>query len=176
MSIEGSDSVCRWYVVHTNPKQEERATYNLRAWGVETLYPKQRRRRYNRFTGVALYGTQPLFPRYIFAKFNPYEQLPKISFTRGVHSVVRFGENPASVDEDIIQIIHARIDKDGFVRNGEDLKRGDKVIINAGPLRNLMGVFERELKENERIIVLLTAISYQGRAVVNRDLVERVPC
>lgn len=174
MKIERAEDVSKWYVVHTNPKQEERANNNLRAWGVETLHPKLRTRRYNQFTGAASYITRPLFPRYIFAKFNARKQLHKIWFTRGVHNVVSFGGNPASVDEAIIQIIHARIDENGLIRTGEELKRGDKVFIRAGPLRNLMGVFERELKANERIIVLLTAISYQGHLIISRDSVERV--
>jgi transcriptional antiterminator RfaH len=174
MSSERAEDIPQWYVVHTNPKQEERANNNLRAWGVETLHPKLRTRRYNEFTGAVSYIVRPLFPRYIFAKFNARKQLSKIWFTRGVHNVVSFGGDPASVDEDIIEIIHARIDKNGLVRMGEDLKRGDHVVIKAGPLRNLMGIFEGELKEKERIIVLLTAISYQGRLVVNRDLCKKV--
>jgi len=174
MSSERAEDVSRWYVVHTNPKQEERANSNLRAWGVETLHPKFRKRRYNQFTGAVSYVVRPLFPQYIFAKFNARKQLSKIWFTRGVHNVVSFGGNPTSVDEEIIEIINARIDQNGLVKMGEDLKRGDHVVVEAGPLKNLMGVFEQELKESERIIVLLTAISYQGRLVVNRDLCTKV--
>lgn len=174
MGNERTDDDLRWYVVHTNPRQEERANSNLRAWGVETLHPKLKTQRYNEFSGAISYLVRPLFPQYIFAKFNARKQLSKIWFTRGVHNVVSFGGNPASVDEDIIAIINARIDENGLVRMGEDLKQGDHVVIKAGPLRNLMGIFEHEVKENERITVLLTAISYQGRLVVNRDLCEKV--
>lgn len=162
----------QWYVLYTHLKQEERATENLRSWGVETLHPKLRTRRYNEFTGAPTYITQPLFPRYVFARFNAREQLPKIRFTRGVHNVVCFGENPAPVDQDIIDIIRARIDENGFVKENDELKPGDRVVISAGPLRNLMGIFERE-KGSDRIMILLTAIEYQARLVVNRGLVRR---
>src|SRR5689334_16613864 len=91
MSSEIGQDTSQWYVVHTNPKQEERADSNLRAWGVETLHPKLKTRRFNEFTGAPTVTTKPLFPRYIFAKFNAREQLAKISFTRGVHYVVSFG-------------------------------------------------------------------------------------
>jgi transcription antitermination factor NusG len=87
--------------------------------------------------------------------------------------VVSFGGQPTSVEEEIIQIISARIDENGFVKVGEELKQGDKVVIKAGPLRDFDGVFERELNDSERISVLLTTISYQGRVVVSRDLLER---
>jgi transcriptional antiterminator RfaH len=159
--------------VHTNPKQEDRAYSNLRSWGVETLHPKMKTRRVNEFTGALSYVTKPLFPRYIFAKFNASKQLAKISFTRGVHHVVSFGGHPTPVEEDVIQIISARIDDNGFVKLGDDLKPGDKVVIKGGALRNFEGVFERELNDNERISVLLTTISYQGRVVVSRDMLER---
>lgn len=173
MSTDSAD-VSRWYVIHTKSRQEERANNNLRAWGVETLNPKVKTRRYNQVTGTASHISQPLFPRYIFAKFNAAKQLTKIWFTRGVHDVVCFGGSPASVDDDIIEILQSRIDESGFVRTSEELKRGDKVVIKAGPMRNFIGIFERELKASERIVILLTSINYQGRLLVGGDLVERV--
>ena len=174
MNKESAADASQWYVVHTNPRQEERANNNLRAWGVETLNPKLRTRRYNEFTGAPSTITQPLFPRYLFARFNAEKQLAKIWFTRGVHDVVCFGGSPALVDEDIIALLRSRIDEDGFVKTIDDLKRGDKVKIKAGPMRNFMGVFEHELKASERILVLLSSINYQGHLVVGRNLVEKV--
>lgn len=174
MDRERINATARWYAVHTNPKQEERASSNLRAWGVETLHPKIRSRRRNQFSGVASSITQPLFPRYIFARFNAKKLITKIWFTRGVHCVVSFGGTPASIDEEIIQTIQSRIGEDGLVKMDTSLKRGDKVVIKEGPLRNFTGSFERELKDSERVMLLLTTVSYQGRAVVGRDLIERV--
>ena len=162
MGIETGVEDRKWYVVQTHLKQEERANKNLMAWGIETLHPKLRTRRYNQFTGATTYITQPLFPRYLFAKFNSREQLTKIRFTRGVHNVVCFGENPVPVDEDIIDIIRGRIDENGFVKTNDELKPGDKVVIRAGPLRNLAEIFEREVEGSERSMILLTAIGYQG--------------
>ena len=173
MNVETSLDNREWYVVHTHLKQEERANDNLKSLGVETLHAKLRTRRYNEFTGAPTYITQPLFPRYIFAKFNIREQLPKIRFTRGVYSVVCYGANPVAVDQDIIDIIRARIDENGFVKADDELKPGDKVAISAGPLRNLIGIFEREIKGSDRITILLTAIEYQGHLVVSRGMVKR---
>jgi transcriptional antiterminator RfaH len=173
MGLETVTDNRQWYVVHTNPKQEERANSNLIAWGIETLHAKLRTCRRNEFTGAPIHITQPLFPRYIFAKFDAHQQLPKVLFTRGVHNVVCFGNSPASVNEDIIAIIRSRIDQHGFVKVNNELKPGDKVVITSGSLRNLIGIFEREVKGSDRIMIMLTAIEYQGRLVVNRDLVKR---
>lgn len=172
MSIETGVEDRQWHVVHTNPKQEERANSNLIAWGVETVYAKMKTRRHNEFTGVPTFITQPLFPRYLFAKFKR-EQLSKILFTRGVHDVVCFGDGPAYVSDEIIDVIRGRIDQNGFVKLNNDLKPGDRVVISAGPLKNLIGVFEREVKGSERIMILLTAIGYQGHLEVDRNLIKR---
>ena len=150
-----------WYVLQTHLKQEERAHKNLRSWGVETLHAKVRTRRFNEFTGAPTYITEPLFPRYVFARFNVRDQLTKIRFTRGVHHVVGFGESPAPVDQEIIDIIRAHIDENSFVKENDELKPGDKVVISAGPLRNLIGIFECQVKGSERNIILLSAIGYQ---------------
>jgi transcriptional antiterminator RfaH len=163
----------RWYVIYTNLKQEDRAYENLTAWGVETLHAKLRVPRYNEFTGAPVFITQPLFPRYIFAKFDVYKQLPKVRFTRGVQDVICFGNGPASVDQEIIDIIRERMDENGFIKTNDELKLGDKVVISAGPLRDLMGIFEREIRGTDRISILLTAIEYQGRLEITRTLVKR---
>jgi transcriptional antiterminator RfaH len=173
MGVETWPNSRQWYLVYTNLKQEERANENLKAWGVETVYAKLRARRYNEFTGAPTYITQPLFPRYLFVKFNAREQLSKVRFTRGIQNVVCFGESLATVDHEIIEIIRERIDENGFVKINQELKPGDKVVISAGPLKNLIGIFEREVKGSDRITILLTAIGYQGHLMVERDLVKR---
>ena len=132
MGIETGVEDRQWHVLYTNPKQEERANSNLIAWGVETLHAKLKISRHNEFTGLPTYITQPLFPRYIFAKFNAREQLSKILFTRGVHNVVCFGDGPACINQEIIDVIRARIDQNGFVELNNDLKPGDRVVINGG--------------------------------------------
>jgi len=109
-----------------HPKQEDRAEDNLKAWSVETFNPKLRERRYNQYTGTPTYVKKSLFPRYLFARFNASDLLHKVHFTRGIHSVVSFGNGPTSVDDKIIDIIQLRVGEDGFVKIGDKLKYGDK--------------------------------------------------
>jgi transcriptional antiterminator RfaH len=163
----------RWFLIHTQPKQESRAEYNLNAWHVETLAPKLKERRFQPYTGAPTYVVKPLFPGYIFALFKP-ALLGKIHYTRGVHSVVSFGESPVTVEDEVIAAIRARVREDGFVHVGEELKPGDKVLIKSGPLKNLSGVFERELKASERVSILLTSVKFQSRLTVERDAIQKV--
>ena len=151
-----------WYVIHTRPKQEVRAESNLKAWGVETFTPLISKRRVHPSTKTLYQVVEPLFPSYIFARFEPSTLLRKIWFTRGVHSVVSFGAGPTPVDDEVIELIQSQRRGDGLIRIGEQLKLGDKVVIKDGPLRTLVAVFEKEMKESERVSLLLTSLSYQG--------------
>jgi transcriptional antiterminator RfaH len=164
----------RWYALQTHPLQEERATENLNAWGVETFAPKYKERRSNAFTGRPVYFTRSLFPRYMFARFDAGRMLRKVWFTRGVSKVVGFGDGPTPVEDEIIELIKSRADKDGFVQFDEELKQGDKVVIRDGPLTNLVGIFERHLEDGDRVLMLLTAISYQGHVTIERELLKKI--
>nr|AQQ74975.1 hypothetical protein [uncultured bacterium] len=156
------DDVPSWYVIHTHPKQETRAESNLRSWNVETFLPRIRDCRFNEFTGDPTYFYKPLFPRYLFARFGLYSSLHKVRFTRGVHSVVCIGNEPAPVSDRLIEIIAAQVDKDGFVKIGADLEPGARVLVQAGPFKGLTGIFERETSAADRIKILLDCVSFQA--------------
>ena len=175
MANKDSEKNTDWYVIHTNPRQEERAHQNLIAWDIETLAPKLKKRRYNEFTGQPTHFAKPMFPRYIFARFNRESLLHNIRYTRGVHSVVSFGNGPTPIDEEVIEIIKSRMGADGFVRIGEQMQAGDPIVINSGPMKSFTGIFEREMKDAERIMVLLDTISFQGRLEVSRESVSKRP-
>ena len=164
----------RWYALQTHALQEERAAENLNAWGVETFAPKYKERRSNPYTGRPVYFTRSLFPRYMFARFDAGRMLRKVWFTRGVAKVVGFGNGPSPVEDEIIELIKSRVGEDGFVQFNEELKRGDKVVISAGPLVTLEGIFERDLEDGDRVLLLLTAISYQGHVTIERELLKKI--
>ena len=174
MSVEIADDVLRWYVIQTQPKQEQRAEVNLNAWMVETFFPKLKEARRNPFTGKLTFVIKPLFPRYIFARFKARYLLHKVHFTRGIHKVVSYGNSPAFIEDDALKIIKAYMHEDGYVRIRQDLKFGDTVIVKDGPLKNFSGIFERETKAVERVSILLTTAGYQGRLVVDRSSVVKI--
>lgn len=174
MDIEAKGLCPSWYVVHTNPKQEDRADSNLRGWNVETFTPRVKQTRYNPYTGEASYIARPLFVGYIFARFDLEKLFHKVRFTRGVHSVVGFGEGPVAIDDEIISYMRSRVGKDGFVRIGEEFKPGDVVQIKEGVLRNLTGIFEREVKESERVMVLLNLVSYQAHVELEKKNLKKL--
>jgi transcriptional antiterminator RfaH len=163
-----------WYVIHTHPKQEDRACGNLRVLGVPIFNPKIRERRYNQFSIAPTYVTKPLFPRYIFAQFKVSDLYHKVRFTRGVYSVVSFGEGPTPIAEEVVTLILSNIKEDGFVRIDEEIRPGDRVMVKDGPLKNFAGIFEQEMKDADRIRILLETVSYQAHIEIEKEMVKKV--
>ena len=173
MNIEQREETPLWYAVRALPQQEERAAANLRAWAIETFSPKLRQGRRNQFTGATTYFSKPMFSGYIFARFDAARLLHKVWYTRGVHSVIGFGGSASPIDDEVINLLQSQVGEDGFVRLGDDLKHGDKVVVTDGPLKNFVGVFERRMKGSERVMVLLDTVSYQGRLAVEKEAVKK---
>ncbi len=163
-----------WYAIHTKPRQEERATNNLTAWGVETLTLWLKEKRLNFFTHQPTQVAKPLFPCYIFARFDAHTMLHKVWYTRGVRGVLSCGGRPVPVSDEIIEIIRARVGEGGFVKIGEEPKVGDRIRINDGPLHDFEGIFESEVKASKRVMVLLSTVKYQCRIEVDSHLIEKV--
>lgn len=168
------DDMKRWYAIHTHSRQESRADSNLRAWGVETFTPTLKEQRRHPYTNEPVFVIKPAFPRYIFARFTAAKLLHKIWFTRGIHSVVSFGDTPSIVDDEVIEFIKSQAGEDGHITLTDELRIGDEVTITAGPLKGLMGVFDKKVKGDDRVIILLKAVNYRPRIVLQRDIIEKV--
>ena len=173
MSRDAIDDRARWYAIQTRPKEEDRAEMNLRAWQVQTFAPKLKELRASGHNGQNV--SKPLFPSYIFARFNANKQLHNINYTRGVQNVVSFGGSPVSVHEDVISLLKAKVGEDGFIcREDEELEPGERVRINSGPFKSFVGIFKRKTKDKDRVRILLDAMNCQSHLSIDREIVEKV--
>jgi transcriptional antiterminator RfaH len=153
-----------WYAVNTKTRCEAIACASLDRHGVEVFLPMLRERK-------VIYGkcrptTSPLFPRYLFAKFDVSSQLRAVTYARGVKNIVKFGSGPSMVDESIIHAIRNQL-TEGVIELPEDrFSPGQIVRIQDGPLCGLEAVFEKKLDGTSRAVLLLKAISFQARVIL----------
>jgi transcriptional antiterminator RfaH len=167
-----TQDLSRWYVVQCRPQQETRAECNLRRFGLDTLLPKVLERAASQRATERAIRPMPLFPGYLFARFDAFALLSSVRFARGVRKVVCFGGSAVPLDDAVITFIRSRIRDDGFVRINEPCP-GEIVEIIDGPLRSLAGVFERQLTAKDRVVILLGTITSQTRVEVHKDLIRR---
>lgn len=160
-----------WYAIHTKPRQEQMALTSLEREGIETFYPKLRRRRTIRRVRKWVVG--PLFPSYIFGRFDAEVSGRLVRYANGVVSIVSFGNRPAVVDEAIIAAIRHHAEEDVVTVLPPPLRPGELVEVRDGPLRGLQGIFEREMSDRERVVVLLNVLAKGARVELHRDQIQK---
>lgn len=161
-----------WYAIHTKPRQETLARTSLQREGIETFYPKLKRKRTIRRVRKWVVG--PLFPSYIFAKFDVVQSGRLVKYANGVIKIVSFGGKPATVEDAIISAIADHAEDNVITVGPPAFKQGDRVEIQDGPLRGLQGVFEREMSDKDRVVVLLETLAKGARVEVTRDQLEKI--
>lgn len=163
-----SDS--RWYLVHSKARQEDLAELNLRLLGVETFCPRLREFKSTR--SRAQTEGEVLFPGYFFVRVNMKTGYRKVTYAHGVLRVVKFGAEPAVVEQEIIDSIRERV-HNGFELPppSASLESGQIVRINKGPFHGFEAIFEQELNGMQRVALLMKTVAFQVRMVLDRDCV-----
>ncbi|HUL22592.1 MAG TPA: transcription termination/antitermination NusG family protein [Thermodesulfobacteriota bacterium] len=161
-----------WYVIQTKPKKEEEAKSYLSTKGVEVFNPLMetfllRNGRMNK-------ELKPLFPNYIFGKFDLDLNYPLVRWARGVKKVLGFGEYPTPVSEEAVEIIKERTDTHGIVRLRCHYQTNDLIRIKSGPLKDLLGIFESWISDSDRVRILLNLVGYQPVVEMHHSMIEKV--
>jgi transcription antitermination factor NusG len=117
---------------------------------------------------------KPLFPGYFFGKFDLEKDYPLVRWGRGVKCVLGFGGYPTSISEEVVEIIKERTDARGVVRVKGDYEPNDVVRVKTGPLKDLLGIFERWVSDTERVRILLNLIGYQPSIELHYSMIEKV--
>jgi transcription antitermination factor NusG len=85
-----------------------------------------------------------------------------------------FGGNFTPVSEEIVELIKKRTDSHGIVRKNYHFEPNDLVRIKSGPLKDLLGIFDRWVSDSDRVRVLLNLIGYQPSVEMHYSTIEKV--
>ena len=150
-----------WYCLRAQPKREALAAQQLPTLeGVSVFFPRVR---YFRKTKTGLRAsTEPLFPNYLFASFDFWEQGKQVGFTRGVARIVRRSNlDPIVVPDDVMAGLFA-LAPDGLVRVGTpDFKVGDTVRVVAGVFEGTETTVVRLVPGTKRVAVLMRLLGQE---------------
>ena len=162
-----------WYLVYSKPQQERLALENLERQGYESYLPfiRSRRRRSGRYISVI----EPMFPRYLFLHLSDEtDNWGPIRSTIGVSKLVRFGDMPARVPDDLIDALKRREDASGVQNLPEPaFKAGEKVRIVEGPMAGYEGIFHAKTSQ-ERVVILLEIVGQSTRVQLAVGHIEPV--
>ncbi len=151
----------KWYVIHTRPRQEERALDNLTRQGYKAWMPwlEVEKLRGGRITKVI----EPMFSRYLFIQLDQVTtNWGPIRSTLGVSKLVTFGNQAASISDEFVEMLQRTPLQD----SKHILKQGDEVEIMQGPLKGVKGIFDQHDGEL-RAMILIELINQSHKVQVS---------
>jgi transcription antitermination factor NusG len=154
-----------WYAIRTRSNHENLAAIGLQAKGYEVYCPTLRMRR--RWTDRVVESDKPLFPGYVFCRFDRLQRLPVMT-TPGVASIIAFGHDPIPVPESEIDAIQTILRSGLPTEPCSLLREGQVIRIARGSLQGLSGILMKK-KSEWRLVVSVTLLQRSIAVEIDRD-------
>jgi transcription antitermination factor NusG len=158
-----------WYALAVMPRHEKTVSRVLGNKGYETFLPLYARP--HKYAGRTRSFEIPLFPGYIFCRFDAAVRLPILT-TPGVLQVMGVGRNPVPVDEDEVVAIRRAVEAGIPLTPIPFFKVGQRGRIADGPLAGLEGIISAT-----KPLRLVLSVSLLQRSVlieIDSDCVKAV--
>jgi len=154
-----------WFALQVRSRWEGTTASLLRGKGLETLLPTYttKRKWSDRFKVVE----SPLFPGYVFCRFDVHNRLP-VLITPGVISVVGRGKTPVAVDDTEILSIQAAIGSGIHLEPWPYVQIGERVRIKDDVLDGMEGILT-SFKGSHRVIISVTLLRRSVALEIDRS-------
>ena len=142
------------YVVHTKPRQEERARLNLERQGFDCFLPTFAKKKITKKSFEIV--REPLFSRYLFIELDTHlsgKSWAPIRSTMGVSKLVSFGLEPARIDVRLIDWLRAQ-ETTLMQTPRSPYQPGDLVEIQEGPFKGVQGIYQIDDGESRAMILI----------------------
>jgi transcription antitermination factor NusG len=160
-----------WFALHVKPRCEKVISTVLRNKGFEQFLPVYQSRRAwsDRIAKVEI----PLFPGYVFCRFDPEQPRLPIVATPGVISVVGVAGRPEPIPEHELEVIQTILRSGKAALPWPYLEVGHRVRIERGALAGVEGILV-EAKKQHRVVVSVTLLQRSVAVEVDREWI--IPC
>lgn len=143
-----------WYAIQTKPRKEPAVQAALDQARIEVYSPRIRMP-----IGVAKqksWREAPLFPGYLFARFDFGVDYPRVRWMPGLVRVVMSGGTPLAVSETMLSSVR-EMEKEGIrlLLRPVRWKPGARVRVGQGPFTGFEGQVAATLKGGDRVRILL---------------------
>ncbi len=164
-----------WYVAITKPRHEKVVEDMLRKKGVEVFLPiSQQIRRYRSGRRIV---KLPLFPRYLFVRFDPKETLlyHRILDVPSLQGFIRTKSSggmllPAADEE--VESLKLIVASEIPVAVFNEMEEGQKVKVLEGPLKGAIGVISHIDRDQLRLTVNVTLLGQSVSVTLGPTQVE----
>ena len=123
-----------WFALYVKSRHEKHVALHLERRGYEGLVPLYLKRTPHRVTEL------PLFPGYVFSRFDVNKRLPVMSVP-GVFDLVKSGTTPVPIPEQEIFNLQKMVQSNLPREPHPYPEVGQKVVITSGSMRGVEGTF-----------------------------------
>jgi len=162
--MQSAEEGTLWYALHVRTRFEKVVSQNLRGKGYDEFLPLYRR--VSRWSDRKKEIELPLFPGYVFCRFNPLRRLPILTIP-GVNSIVGIGKNLMPVEERELQDIRAVLKSNAYCEPWPFLEIGQRVRVEEGPLAGTEGIVAM-LKNSCRLVISVNLLQRSVAVEIDR--------
>jgi transcriptional antiterminator RfaH len=149
----------QWFCIRAKPKHEHIAAAHIRLCPeTEVFFPRIRFKR--RLRKSKIWVVEPLFPNYLFARFD-LRDLAQVRYSAGVHNIVHFGIQIPIIPDAVIAELKADLDAQCVGEVNPTFTVGDSVKIIEGAFNGFKALVTRVIPARERVAVLLDFLGRQ---------------
>ena len=159
-----------WYALRVRSNFEKVVQTGLSNRDIEEFLPSYEKK--SRWSDRVKKIERPLFPGYVFGRFDAASRLP-ILMIPGVVHVLGNSAGPIPIDEEELQAIRRTVESGLLVMPWPYLNVGDEVVVEEGVLSGLQGILAR-VKDSVRVVVSLTLLQRSVAVELDRDCVRPV--
>jgi transcription antitermination factor NusG len=158
----------QWFALAVKPRFDKAVARTLETKGFETFLPLYKK--------MHNYGARcrefelPLFPGYVFCRFNALTRLPIVT-TPGVTHILGTGNRPAPLSETEIASLQTAIKAQLPLQPFPFLQVGQRVRIGEGVLEGVVGIVI-SLKRSVNLVLSVTLLQRSVMLEINRDQVD----
>lgn len=161
----------RWYVIYAEPSCEHIAKDHLERRDIHVLLPRIREYHYSS-KGEEI-KIKPLYPNYLFAQMAHPEDYYKVIWAKGVRRIVGNGAEPIPLDDSIVEFFKRQTEESGFIQPSPQIRIGDMVRVNHGPLKGLIGIVDGSINARGRIKILMDLLKQGARVEIPYSFLEK---
>jgi transcription antitermination factor NusG len=161
-----------WFALYVKPRHEKVVTRLLTGEGLETFLPLYTRRHV--YESRSKDNELPLFPGYVFCRFDVLKRTPVLA-TTGVFSIVGIGKNPAAIDEIEIQSLQTATRARLSLEPCDFFPSGHRVRIIRGALADVEGTVV-QVRNGTRLILSISLLQRSVQMEVDSSWVMDCDC
>jgi transcription antitermination factor NusG len=159
-----------WFGLRTRSNHEKLAATALSGKGYEHYLPTYKTQK--RWSDRVVESDRPLFPGYVFCRFDPKLRLPILT-TPGVVSVIGFGNDPAPIDDQEIEAVRKVLRSGLATEPCPFLREGQRIRVKCGSMEGVEGILVKK-KKDLRMVISVVMLQRSMSVEVDSDWIDSI--